>query len=147
MLERIKREFLSRQFAKFLLVGGIAASANFFSRFLFRLWFPYVVSVGLSFTLGTVVSFILNKTFTFKSYEESTAVQAFKFALTGLVYIVLGSAVAQGIYWITGHFALPPSWRESLSHALSIAICTVYSFLVIKYFAFRKLELSRHGKQ
>ena len=42
------------RFGKFLLAGGVAAAANYGSRFLFSVWLPFAAAVTLAFFVGLV---------------------------------------------------------------------------------------------
>jgi len=48
VLKVLKREFVSSQFVKFLLVGGFAALINFSSRIVINQWLGYATSVVLA---------------------------------------------------------------------------------------------------
>jgi len=136
--------FISKEFIRFLLVGGTAAAINFGSRFLFRVFFPYVLSVALAFSLGTVVSFILNKVYTFKAFDESTLAQLVKFVAIAVVSIGIASFTVYsgmeiykyiGITWITERE------MESVMHLVAIGVVMIFNFLAMKYFSFRRLSL------
>ena len=138
----IADNFISKQFLRFLLVGGIAALANFFSRFLFQTYFPYTPSVALAFTLGTIISFILNKTFTFASYDEKTSIQLIKFLLAGIVCVALASIIAylgMAFYHIARISFVTEKKMESIVHIIAIGLTTIYNFLAMKFFSFRRL--------
>jgi len=136
--------FCSKQFLTFLLIGGTAALINFFSRFYFSLFLPFVASVACAFTAGTIVSFILNKTITFKSYDEHTMIQLLKFILIAIVGILLGSIIAGAIiklFRTFNSFFLCEKYLESSAHIAAIGVCTIYNFFAMKYFSFRQTNI------
>ena len=142
-MSRISELFLSKQFLRFLVSGGIAALVNFFSRFFFQQFFTYAWSVALSFSLGTGVSFFLNKAFTFASYDERTSIQFVKFILIALVGIMLASFAASAqitLYRLLGWPRLSEGEVESIAHIVTIAGAAIYNFLAMKYFSFRRLK-------
>jgi putative flippase GtrA len=139
------RLFASKQFVVFLLVGGTAALVNFLSGALVRScwtsYSAYVASVTLGFVLGTVVSFFLNRRFTFTASDEAAAPQAFRFVVVALGSVVLSIAVASLVLWaweLAGRVVLTRAQVESLGHVSAIGVSTVYNFLAMKFFAFRR---------
>lgn len=130
---------------KFLLVGGIAATANFLSGFFFRTGFGivgynYQISLALGFTVGTIISFILNRSLTFKAHRGNIRAQAFRFVLAAVVAIFLSVAVGLVIIKLIASFSngtLSEDMVVSISHITTILLMTLYSYIAIKYFAFR----------
>jgi len=141
LITRIKTEFLNAQFLRFLLVGGTATGANFFSRFLFRLFTTYEISLLCAYTVGAITSFFLNKYFTFRSREENAVFQAIKFTIVSVIYVFLGTFVAHIYFVILSVTSLSVPICESLAHMLSIGTCVIYSYLAMKYVAFKKLTI------
>jgi putative flippase GtrA len=139
------RLFASKQFLVFLIVGGTAALVNFFSGALIRLYWTsyaaYVVSVTAGFVLGTIVSFVLNRYFTFRASGEAAAPQAFRFGIVALGAVVISVVVASLVLWaweLAGRVVLTPVQVETLGHLSAIAVSTLYNFLAMKFFAFRR---------
>lgn len=140
-------DFVMRyEFARFLAVGAVAALANLLSAWCYRLVLRntasyFEVSVALGFSVGTVVSFLLNKFFTFRAYQGKTWAQALRFALIATVLVALSTAGAHLI--LQGLVALPGMAEnmhrdESLAHIATIGAMTVFNYFVIKYVAFTK---------
>lgn len=139
----IVRLFASKQFLVFLLVGGTAALVNFSAGALVRAFWTsyaaYVGSVTLGFVLGTVVSFVLNRTFTFRASGGAVAPQAFRFATVALGAVVISVVVASLVLWaweLAGRVVLTHAQVETAGHLAAIAVSTVYNFLAMKFFAF-----------
>jgi putative flippase GtrA len=131
------------QFARFLMVGGTAALANVGSASLYRWLFdgtPYYMgaSFAMGFSVGTVVSFPLNKFFTFQAHDGNAWGQFLRFILVGLVSIALGTLVAQGIF--EGLLVLLAGVKTNfvgfIAQVITIAIMTVFNFFIVKHFAF-----------
>jgi putative flippase GtrA len=138
------RLFASKQFLVFLVVGGTAALVNFASGALVRLFWTsyaaYAASVTLGFLLGTAVSFVLNRRFTFRAGDAAVAPQAFRFLVAALGSVFLSVAVASVVLWaweLAGRRALTRPQVETLGHVCAIGVATVYNFLAMKFFAFR----------
>lgn len=139
------RLFASKQFLVFLLVGGTAACVNFFSGALVRLYWTsysaYLASVTLGFVLGTIVSFILNRRFTFRASDEAVAPQALRFVVVALGAVLLSIAVASIVLWaweFAGRVIVTRAQVETLGHLSAIGVSTVYNFVAMKFFAFRR---------
>ena len=102
------------EFSRFLLVGGVAALANLLCAWCYRRLLEgtfccFEISVALGFSLGTAISFVLNKYFTFRRHDGNTWVQLVEFILVSLLSIGLSTIVAhlllQGMLLLPGGFA------------------------------------------
>jgi len=145
-MKAVIRLFASKQFVVFLLVGGTAALVNFFSGALVRAYWTsypaYVAGVTLGFVLGTVVSFILNRRFTFKTSDQAMTSEAFRFAVVALGAVLVSVAVASVVLWtweLVDRVLVTRAQVETLGHICAIGLCTVYNFLAMKFFAFRRI--------
>ncbi len=101
------------------------------------------MSVALSYTLGTCVSFVLNKIFTFKSYEENTLIQILKFIIIALISIVIASFVVYAVMklYVFLHISfISEEFMKTIAHLTAIAVTTLYNFLAMKYFSFKKIS-------
>jgi putative flippase GtrA len=141
----IVKKFLSAEFIRFLLVGGSAALANFLSGFFFQQFFSYRVSIALAFTVGSVISFIFNKLFTFKAHDEKVMRQLVKFTVVAVVAIFLAELVAGLVLEIYRWLALrlfSEQLVKSLAHVVAIGVTTIFNYLAMKFFSFRSIKLS-----
>jgi putative flippase GtrA len=141
-LKTLAGNFISKQFLRFLLVGGIAGLANFLSRFAFQIFFSYTLSVALAFSFGTVISFILNRSYTFAAYDEKAMIQFIKFILIAIVGIALAAVIAwlgMVIYKALKIGLVNEKQMESIAHIIAIFLITFYNFLAMKYFSFKRL--------
>lgn len=141
MLRRLSNLFFSRQFLRFLLVGGVSALVNFGSGHLLRTFLQVVPSVWIAYVIGTISSFFLNKFYTFRVHDEHMALQGGKFVVVGLTSSLIGSGVA----WVAMqllHLLWPAVLDEgsvgSIAHVAAIGVTTVYNFLAMKFFSFRR---------
>ena len=67
------------EFPRFLIAGGIAAAANFGSRFVFSIFFSYAFAVFLAYLVGMVVAFLLMRGHVFNASNGSLVPQVAKF--------------------------------------------------------------------
>lgn len=75
---------------KFLISGGLAAATEYASFLVFVIVLPVVPANALSFMLGLVVSFLLNRSWVFGS-KENTKKKFTKYFLLALINLALGS--------------------------------------------------------
>ncbi len=88
------QKLLSVRFARFIVVGGINTVSTYVIYLIFLLYFSSFVAYSISFVLGIVISFILNRFFVFKvgrlvqTMITFPAVYIFQYALgLGLLWI------------------------------------------------------------
>ena len=79
---------LTPQFIRFLLAGGIAAAANFGSRFVFSQWLPYGVAIVLAYLVGMTVAFVLMRRHVFTDSRSALGPQIVKFAGVNLLAVL-----------------------------------------------------------
>ena len=127
-----------REILLFVLVGGIAAAANFGSRFVFSVFARFDVAVVLAFFVGLATAFVLNRAFVFVG-ERSTSwrIEALRFVVVNLGGLVLTLVVS--LYFL--HYLLPATdisrGPEAIAHLAGIAATVVSSYLAHKFWTFR----------
>ena len=149
VVARLSRLFLSREFLRFLISGGLAALVNFATGFAIRSGLgpsTHAASVFAGFVAGTVVSFFLNKYFTFRGNADPVAVQAVKFTLVALLGIAIATGVAELVYFTGAHLAhgrISERTLGSLAHVASIGFTTFVNFVTMKFYALRARKASQ----
>ena len=147
-VRRLRTVFVSRQFGVFLVVGALSALVNFLSGAAVRIVSTsapvYGASIVVGMVAGTVLSFFLNRRFTFAVTGAPAAPQAARFALVAVGAIVLAALFGESILFLWQR--LPSPWFsrnavESLAHVGAIGVNTIYGFLAIKYYAMRQRPL------
>ena len=130
--------FASRQFALFVLTGGIAAAVNFFSRIVYSHWFDYSSAVIVAYLTGMITAFILARLFVFTDSGQQLQRSALRFVMVNVV------AVAQtwGISMALFYWALPALGVErfaaEIAHAVGVMVPVFTSYLGHKYWSFRE---------
>lgn len=121
---------------KFLLVG--VGNTLFSTVLMFALeGLGYWPSTAIAYVAGAVLSFFLNRRFTFHS-EETLGRSAVKFALNVAVCYVLGYGLARGLMGILAPWSpLSPLWWERLSKLVGMGLYTVLNYFGQRFFAFR----------
>ena len=113
---------MRRDFFLFLAAGGVAAAANFGSRFVFSLWFSYPVAIVIAYLVGMVTAFILMRQYVFSGQDGAIGAQAVKFTLVNLL------AVAQTLVVsiVLARWLLPAAGvvenAEALAHLFGVAV-------------------------
>jgi putative flippase GtrA len=135
---------LLEQIAKFVLSGGVAAIANVGVGYGVRLvWhgdLAYPASVLSGFAVGTVVSFVLNRTITFAATGGRASRQLVRFVLAAVLGAGIAAALATGILFLLRvclRGAVADSVLGTGAHVAAVGITTVYNFLAMKYYALR----------
>lgn len=122
---------------KFLLVGVGNTLLSMVLMFLLE-GLGYWPSTAIAYVAGAVMSFFLNRRFTFHS-EETLGRSAVKFALNVAVCYVAAYALAQpAAGWVLGRTGLSPLWQERLTKLGGMGLYTVLNYFGQRFFAFRR---------
>lgn len=136
------RHFLSRQFLGFVGVGVTAAASNWLSRVVVSHWVSFNWSVVLAYGVGMVVAFTLNALLVFPGSDKPRQRQALEFVLVNLCFLPvvwMGTiAFEQALRSLGMH-----RFTESVAHAFALAIPMFASFLIYKFFTFKR---ARNGR-
>ncbi|MDP2685165.1 MAG: GtrA family protein [bacterium] len=120
------------QLIKYVCIGAISVATDiiflyFFTEF-FNLW--YVLSAGLSFLIGLIIVFVLNKFWSFQKYaftkeqlKKFIILMAFNY-LSNMLLILLLTEIVEITYLS--------------SKLIIIAMQTIWNFLLYKFWVFKK---------
>ncbi len=135
----LSTRLLRDQFARFLAAGGLAALANFGSRFLFSVFMAFEYAVACAFFVGLSTGFMLNRTFVFGNSANSLRKQ--------MLYYFLVNMLALAQTWLLSvylAFLLEPPLgaqpAQAIAHIAGIMLPTLTSYLGHKYFTFRERD-------
>lgn len=126
-----------RNFGLFVVAGGIAAAANYGSRFAFSLWFSYPVAIVLAYLVGMMVAFVLMRQYVFDAVGRELLPQIVKFvgvnALAVIQTLVVSLLLARWILPAMGvvHYV------EAIAHAVGVAVPIATSYVLHKHATFR----------
>lgn len=128
---------MNRQFALFVIAGGVAACVNFFSRILLSHWLTYSGAIVVAYLLGMVTAFVLNRLLVFKQVSHSMRHQVFWFTMVNLAAVLQTLAISLLLAeWLFPRAGF--SWHpETVAHAFGVAIPVGTSFVGHKYLSFR----------
>lgn len=125
------------QFARYLLSGGLAALANYGSRFVFSAWAPFEVAVVLAFVVGLCTGFVLMRRFAFHESTRPATSQALWYGVINA--FALAQTVAASSLML--RLVLPAigvhQHAEALAHATGIAVPLITSYFGHKWLTFR----------
>ncbi len=130
------------KFIKFILVGILNTAVSMAIMFLLYnlAHFGYWGSSAISFFIASIISFILNKNFTFSS-DESTLKSALKFAVTiGICYLLAYSISKPIVIWALSKFNLKVSLIEQISMLVGMVIFTLLNYFSQRFFVFSRKE-------
>lgn len=124
---------------KFLLVGVCNTLFSAVIMFLLE-GLGYWPSTAIAYVAGSVLSFFLNRSFTFRS-KEAIWPSALRFALNVAVCYLIAYSVAQPLAgWVLGHTAIPALWQERLTKLGGMCLFTLLNYFGQRFFAFRKRD-------
>ena len=129
---------MNSQFIRFVLSGGVAAGANYGSRFVFSLWFPYEIAIALAYLVGMAVAFVLMRQLVFSGQGQPLGPQILKFSLVNLLALAQTLLVSV----LLARWLLPAlgvtQHVEAISHAVGVAVPVFTSFLGHRHGTFRR---------
>jgi putative flippase GtrA len=135
-----KGQLFDIKFLKFVLVGIV--NTIFSTIIMFLLYnlasFGYWGSSTVSYTLGSILSFFLNKSFTFGN-KESTVKTALRFTVNiAICYLVAYSVSKPIVTKILSSTSLSESIVEQLSMVLGMVLFTMLNYIGQRFFAFKE---------
>ena len=130
--------FADKTFIKFALVGVVNTLVGTTIMFVFYNVFHlnYWVSSASNYIFGSIVSYFLNKHFTFKYHEKGWG-SLLRFTINILVCYLLAYGIAKPIMqWILSDFSI--TVQENVSMMLGMCLFILFNYLGQRYFAFRQ---------
>lgn len=128
----------SAQFIRFLLAGGIAAAANYGSRFAFSAWLPYPAAITCAYLVGMAVAFALMRQYVFDAAGQRLLPQVLKFTIVNVFALLQTLAVSL----LLARWVLPAlgivEHAEAIAHLVGVAVPVFTSFLGHRHGTFRR---------
>ena len=132
----MKDKILSSSFFRFLLVGVGNTLLSLVLMFLLE-GLGYWPSTAIAYVAGAVMSFFLNRYFTFHS-QETLKRSAVKFAVNVAVCYVVGYGLARLLIPVPQEpTALPVIWIDRFRKILGMGLYTIFNYFGPRFFAFR----------
>ena len=121
---------------KFLLVGAANTLLSMVVMFLLE-GLGYWPSTAIAYVAGAVLSFFLNRSFTFKS-KAAFWPSMLKFAVNVAVCYLIAYSVAQPLVTLAlSRTAIAPLWQERAAKVCGMGLYTVINYFGQRFFAFR----------
>lgn len=121
---------------KFLLVGAANTLLSMVLMFLLE-GLGYWPSTAIAYVAGAVLSFFLNRSFTFKS-KAAFWPSVLKFAVNVAVCYLIAYSAAQPLVTLAlSRTAIAPLWQERISKLFGMGLYTVINYFGQRFFAFR----------
>ncbi|PIJ49278.1 hypothetical protein BL250_12810 [Erwinia sp. OLTSP20] len=128
---------ISPQFLRFLIAGGIAAGANFGSRFVFSMFVSYGFAVFFAYLVGMLVAFLLMRGHVFNASHGLLATQIYKFVAVNALAVLQTLAISL----LLAHWLLPSVGivvhAEAIGHLVGVLVPVVTSYFGHKLLTFR----------
>jgi putative flippase GtrA len=129
--------YVSEQFGRFLVVGGVALLLHWLSRFVFSWFVSYGWAIVLAYSVGILVGFVLNKIYVFPYSERSLNFEMFFFVFVNVAVFPVVWIVAYAL----GEWVLPnwmrPELALALGHGIAIVVPVFVNFALHKFITFR----------
>ena len=132
------KKLVDRTFWKFILVGVdntlFGTAVMFLCYNLLHL--GYWISSGANYVLGSILSYFLNKYFTFQNREKGFGV-VLRFALNILVCYLLAYGIAKpAVAWVLS--GMSKSVQENGAMLVGMCLFVGFNYLGQRFFAFRE---------
>ena len=125
------------QFVRYLAAGGLAALANYGSRFLFSIWASFEIAVVMAYLVGMCTGFLLMRRYAFEGRTRPAAAQAVSFVAVNMLAVVQTILVSSALVRLVFPAIGVHDHAEALAHAAGVAVPAVTSYFGHKLLTFR----------
>lgn len=134
------KEVFDVKLLKFILVG--VANTLFSAVVMFLLYhllhFGYWGSSAVSYVLGSILSFFLNKNFTFQN-RDSLWKTALKFTVNvAICYVIAYSLAKPLVIWVLSGTSLQVATVEQIAMLFGMCLFTAINYFGQRFFAFKE---------
>ena len=137
-MQCVLKYFFTKQFLRFLLVGGTAAFAQWLLRIVLSIWMNFSSAVLISYAFGMFIAFVLSSIFVFPRSHKPRVKQARDFIVTNLCVFPIVWIAAVAINILLKNFGII-SFRETIAHGVALSLPMFATFLMYKFFAFKDI--------
>ena len=132
----LKNESVRKQFPLFVLAGSISALINVMSRVILTIFLNFEISIFISYLIGMVTSFLLQRKYVFKSTKKSYKRSFAAFSLVNLVALIQVWMVSLLVkFWLI-NFIASVTLVEFIAHCFGLGIPAFTSYFGHKYITF-----------
>ena len=147
-MKSLLKKIFDPTFFRFILVGVVNTMVGY--TVMFSLWnlaglhawgdLGYWISSAANYIVGSIVSFFLNKHFTFRNQEKGMKV-VLRFALNITVCWLLAYGAAQpAVRWALSGRPLSQQLRGNLTMLIGSGLFVVFNYFGQRFFAFKTHE-------
>jgi putative flippase GtrA len=119
---------LKKELKRFLVAGFGAVGTDLFLYYIFLDYLSSNISKGISFLVGTIVAFVINKYWTFEKHDKSFK----EIILFGILY---GATLVINV--LTNKLVLDYTSIVLLSFLVATGVSTVLNFIGQKFWVFK----------
>ena len=130
----LARRLLRDERARFVIIGGLNTAIAYGLFLLFELLLDgrYLLSLGLSYLIATIIAFALHRRLTFGvTGRDGVVIDFLRFESVYVVMLAVNALLLLLLIDLAG-------WPSYLAQALSLVVTTVISYLGHKFFSFRR---------
>jgi putative flippase GtrA len=130
--------YLSEEFGRFLVFGGIALALHWLSRFVLNWYISFGWAIVVSYMIGMLVAFVLNKAFVFPRSDRSLNFELFFFFFVNIAAFPLVWIIANVLgEWLFIQW-LPQQISRAAAHGIAITFPVFMNFALHKFITFRE---------
>lgn len=144
MISKLKQIF-DPTFFRFIIVGVINTLVGY--GVMFGLWnlaglhtlgdTGYWISSAANYVVGSIVSFFLNKHFTFRSREKGPGVVARFVVNISVCYLLAYGFAKPAVSWVLGSLALSEQLQGNLTMLAGSGLFVILNYFGQRFFAFK----------
>ena len=128
--------FLTPQFIRFLVAGGIALVANWCARIILNHFMSYELAMVLAYSVGMATAFVLNASFVFASDASTRHREMGRFVIVNLLMFPLVFATSWVLSEKVFSIWLEPAPARAVGYGIAIILPVFISFVAHKFFTF-----------
>lgn len=135
------KTLVASEFARFMIVGGLAALVNFLSRIVFSEWMSFRYAVIAAYIIGMLTAFVLSKIHVFEASGKHPGHELFYFVIVNLVAVIQVWAISVGLaeyLFPRIEFTFHP---EEVAHIIGLSLPVISSYFGHKYLSFAKVRV------
>lgn len=124
------------RFAKFVVVGCLAAAVNFLSRIVLSLWLAYPAAIAIAYLIGMATAFSMNRRYVFRDAGNRVHHQALWFVIVNVAALAQTLVISLLLAdWLLPHFGIVRH-AQIIAHAVGIVAPVFTSYLGHKHYSF-----------
>jgi putative flippase GtrA len=126
----------ANRFARFLAVGGIAATVNILSRIVLNLAMSYEAAIVVAYVCGMTTGYVLSKLLVFMPSGRPFHHEYLRFTIINVIALVQVWIISVGLVRIIFPMVGFTWHADTVAHIIGVAAPTFTSYLGHRYFSF-----------